>query len=130
MSIPGGVGRSRPFDAPSGSAGCRIEGPRLTAIVLIDSAPQPYVRMERKVVEYGQNVEWTTLPARAFPRSIKHLGLDADWFPLESRLLTTDGVRLTEVKLKAPAIGPRQREDIAIRLSRAYLGPLHKPPGY
>jgi hypothetical protein len=122
--------RAKPFNPPSGAVACRLEGSSLTAIAMIDSAPQPYERLEREVVEYGQNVEWTTLPRSAFPRSIKRLGLDAHWFPLQDRLLTTDGVRLITIKLHAHSIAPREREAIAIRLGRAYLGPLRKPPDY
>jgi hypothetical protein len=129
-AIPGGVTRVEPFNPPSGAVACRIEGSSLTAIAMIDSAPQPYQRLEREVVEYGQNVEWTKVPASAFPRSIKGLGLDAHWFPLQSRLLTTDGVRLITIKLHAHSIGPTERKAIATRLARVYLGPLHKPPGY
>jgi hypothetical protein len=128
-AIPGSV-RTRPFNPPSGAVACRLEGSSVTAIAMIDSASQPYQRLEREVVEYGQNVEWTKVPPSAFPRSIKGLGLDAHWFPLQDRLLTTDGVRLITIKLHAHSIEPREREAIAIRLGRAYLGPLHKPPGY
>ena len=86
--------------------------------------------MEREVVEFGQNVDWTRVPRGAYPRTVKHLGLDADWFPLQSRLLTTDGVRLVTIKVRAQSAGPLERRATAIGLARVYLGPLHKPPGY
>jgi hypothetical protein len=117
------------FKASSGADGCRLTAPGLTAIVMLDSAPQPYFRLEREVTEFGQNVDWTKVPAGAYPRSVKHLGLDAHWFPLQSRLLTTDGVRLVTVKLRSSA-SPTEKRDAAIRLARVYLGPLQKPPGY
>lgn len=129
-AIPGGVSSAEPFTARSSAAGCRLDGRELNAIVMVDSAPQPYYRLEREVVEFGQNVDWSKVPASAYPRTIKHLGLDANWFPLQNRLLTTDGVRLVTVKLHAPQLGPTERRAIATKMAGAYLGPLVKPPGY
>jgi hypothetical protein len=47
-----------PFTAASGASGCRLRGVRdgLTVIIQLDSAPQAYTRLERQIVEYGQNV--------------------------------------------------------------------------
>jgi hypothetical protein len=129
-AIPGGVTSAKPFTARSSAASCRLEGPELSAVVMMDSAPQPYYREEREVVEFGQNVDWSKVPASAYPRTIKHLGLDANWFPLQSRLLTTDGVRLVTVKLHAPDIERAERRAIAVKMAGVYLGPLVKPPGY
>jgi hypothetical protein len=129
-AIPGGVSAATPFTARSGAAGCRLEGPELSAIVLLDSAPQAYYRLEREVVEFGQNVDWTKVPPAAYPRTVRHLGLDANWFPLQSRLLTTDGVRLITIKVHGASIGPSERRRIAVDLARVYLGPLRKPAGY
>jgi hypothetical protein len=97
---------------------------------MLDSAPQPYERMEREQVEFWQNVEWSHKTARSAPRPVSHLGLDAYWFPVQSRLLTTDGVRLITVKLRAPGMGPAERREEAVRLAHVYLGPLRKPAGY
>jgi hypothetical protein len=121
--------RSDAFPASNGADGCRLTASGLTAIVLLDSAPQPYYRLEREVTEFGQNVDWTKVPPSAYPRTIKHLGLDANWFPLQSRLLTTDGVRLITIKLHGP-LDPAAKRDLAVRLAHVYLGPLQKPPGY
>src|SRR5262249_32920053 len=129
-AIPGGVSSAKPFTARSSAAGCPLEGRELNAIVMIDAAPQPYYRLEREVVEFGQNVDWSKVPASAYPRTIKHVGLDANWFPLQNRLLTTDGVRLVTVKLHAPQLGSTERRAVAIKMAGAYLGPLVKPPGY
>ncbi len=118
------------FTASNGAAGCRLRADTIEAIVRLDSAPQPYTRMEREVVEFGQNVDWTKVPRSAYPRTVGHLGLDANWFPLQSRLLTTDGVRLVTVKMKASSIGQTEAKAAATRLARVYLGPLVKPPGY
>jgi hypothetical protein len=100
------------------------------AIVMLDSAPQAYTRMEREQVEFGQNGEWSHKTARAAPRPITDLGLGGYWFPVQSRLLTTDGVRLITIKVRSPAAGPAQRKALATRLARIYLGPDRKPPGY
>jgi hypothetical protein len=97
---------------------------------MLDSAPQAYTRMEREQVEFWQNVEWSHKTARAAPRPVTHLGLDGYWFPVQNRLLTTDGVRLITVKLRSSALGPTELKTLAIRLARTYLGPLQKPPGY
>jgi hypothetical protein len=123
--------RAEPFTASNGADACRLTDAAagITAIVLLDSAPQAYMRMEREVVEFGQNVDWTKVPPGAYPRTIKHLGLDANSFPLQSRLLTTDGVRLITIKLHGPR-DPAAKRALAVRLARVYLGPLRKPPGY
>src|SRR4051795_10793084 len=65
-ALPGGATATRPFTARSSAAGCRLEGRELTAIVMIDSAPQPYERLERETVEFGQNVDWSKVPASAY----------------------------------------------------------------
>ena len=125
--------RAKPFTASSGAESCHLQssGGDLDVVSELDSAPQPYFRMEREQVEFWQNVEWSHKTARASPRPVKHLGLDGYWFPLQSRLLTTDGVRLVMVKVRSGPTGdPTEREAIATRLARVYLGPNVKPPGY
>jgi len=98
--------------------------------VELDSAPQPYVRMEREQVEFWQNVEWSHAAARASPYPITGLGLGGYWFPLQRRLLTTDGVRLITIKMRSGSSAPAARKSLATRLARIYLGPPVKPPGY
>jgi hypothetical protein len=102
----------------------------MSVVVMLDSAPQAYTRMEREQVEFWQNVEWSHKTARAAPRPVGHLGLGGYWFPVQSRLLTTDGVRLVTVKVRGPSSGPSERKSAAIGLARTYLGPLQKPAGY
>jgi hypothetical protein len=114
---------------PSGVRGCRLTAGDLEVVVLVDSAPQPFQRMEREAVEYAQEVVQTGRPGLAVPRTVKHLGLNAYWFPTQSRLLTTDGVRLITVMVHAD-LEMAARWDLATRLAGTYLGPLHKPPGY
>jgi hypothetical protein len=118
-----------PFTAASSAAACRLHvaAGGLTVITQLDSAPQAYTRLERKVVEYGQNVLHSG--QQTYPRTIKRLGLDADWFAAENRLLTTDGVRLIDVKVRWPSASPARRQALATRLARVYLGPLRDPYG-
>lgn len=118
------------FTASNGADGCRFRAGGMSVTVMLDSAPQAYTRMEREQVEFWQNVEWSHKAARAAPRPITTLGLGGYWFPLQSRLLTTDGVRLVTVKVRAPSMGPSERKSAAIRLADTYLGPLQKPAGY
>ncbi len=102
----------------------------MSVTVMLDSAPQAYTRMEREQVEFWQNVEWSHKAARAAPRPVGHLGLGGYWFPLQSRLLTTDGVRLVTIKVRAPSARFSESKATATRLARVYLGPPQKPPGY
>jgi hypothetical protein len=119
-----------PFKASNGADACRLRAPHREAIVLLDSAPQAYTRMEREQVEFWQNVEWSHKAARAAPRPITTLGLGGYWFPQQSRLLTTDGVRLITIKVRASSASPAARKAKAVQLAHVYLGPLQKPAGY
>jgi len=122
-----------PFTASSGAESCHFEssGRGPDVVVELDSAPQPYVRMEREQVEFWQNVEWSHEAARASPYPITSLGLGGYWFPLQRRLLTTDGVRLITIKMRSSGpSGPAAPKSLATRLARIYLGPPVKPPGY
>jgi len=117
------------FSASNGADACRLRAPGREAIVLLDSAPQAYTRMEREQVEFWQNVEWSHRAPRSAPRPITSLGLGGYWFPLQHRLLTTDGVRLVTIKLRLPDPAAAARS-LATRLANVYLGPPRKPPGY
>ena len=97
---------------------------------MLDSAPQAYVRMDREQVEFWQNVEWSHKAARAAPAPITSLGLGGYWFPLQSRLLTTDGVRLDTIKVIWHTGNRAERKPLAVDLAHVYLGPPVKPPGY
>jgi hypothetical protein len=122
-----------PFTASSGAESCHFEssGGGPDVVVELDGAPQPYVRMEREQVEFWQNVEWSHEAARASPYPITSLGLGGYWFPLQRRLLTTDGVRLITIKMRSSgSSGPATPKSLAARLARIYLGPPVKPPGY
>ena len=125
-----GATEADPFSASNGADACRLRAPGREAVVLLDSAPQAYTRMEREQVEFWQNVEWSHKAARAAPRPMTSLGLGGYWFPLQSRLLTTDGVRLITIKVRAPSASPAARKAKAVELAQVYLGPLQKPAGY
>jgi hypothetical protein len=128
-----GSSKPAPFTAPNGAESCHFEavGGGPDVIVELDSAPQAYVRMDREQVEYWQNVEWSHQPARAAPYPMTSLGLGGYWFPLQRRLLTTDGVRLITIKVRSVgSSGPAAPKALAAGLARVYLGPLVKPPGY
>jgi hypothetical protein len=128
-----GSSNPTPFTARNLAKSCHFEaaagGPDV--IVLLDSAPQPYVRMDREQVEFWQNVEWSDQAAKAAPYPMTSLGLGGYWFPLQRRLLTTDGVRLVTIKVKSVgSAGSTASKKLASRLAHVYLGPPVKPAGY
>ena len=119
------------FKASNNAASCRFRAGQAQVVVMLDSAPQPYFRMDREQVEFWQNVEWSGQSAKAAPYPMTSLGLGGYWFPLQRRLLTTDGVRLITIKVKSPgSAGATASKSLASRLAGVYLGPLVKPPGY
>jgi hypothetical protein len=128
-----GSTRPSPFTASNLAKSCHFQGTGggPDVIVELDSAPQPYFRMDREQVEFWQNVEWSGQAAKAAPYPITSLGLGGYWFPLQRRLLTTDGVRLVTIKVRsAGSAGPMARKSLATRLAHVYLGAPVKPPGY
>jgi hypothetical protein len=71
-------------------------GPQRVAVVAnVDSSPQPYQRLERTIVEDGQ--QFGTERGFTPPQTVSKLGLDAAWLPDQSKLLTTDGKSLITV---------------------------------
>ena len=133
-SLPAASIVASTFTAPGGEASCRFTtrgagGARtLDVVAELDSAPQAFYRLEREVVEYGQNVLWHNEGAAAYPRDVAHLGLDADWLAAADQLITTDGVRLITILVNAaPAHAADGAEGIAASLARCYLGPLVPP---
>jgi hypothetical protein len=110
------------FLAPSGAPSCRFRvGPGPIGVVAsIDGAPQAYARLERTVVEYGQNVIWSHRGPAPYPRHIAGLGLDADWLPADARLLTTDGTRLVDITVTGAGVATARR--VAEALARRYVG--------
>jgi hypothetical protein len=71
------------------------DGRRVFVVANIDASGQAYQRLERTAVEAGQQFG----AVRTFTplQNVPGLGLDADWFPDHTKLMTTDGVRLLSV---------------------------------
>jgi hypothetical protein len=95
-------------------------GRRVTVIVNVDSSPQPYARLERAIVEDGQ--QFGTRRTFAAPQTVTHLGLDASWIPDLDQLLTSDGHVLLAVTVHWPRAAAAARRDLATALARVYLG--------
>lgn len=90
--------------------------------VEVRTAPQPYAYLERSAEEAAQ-----IFGAHRFapaPQDITRLGLDADWFPEEQHLMTTDGVRLITATVAWPSVAQSRRRALAEVAARPYLGRL------
>jgi hypothetical protein len=89
--------------------------------VSVSSEPQPYAVLERAAEEEAQMFTATrTTPA---PQHVKHLGLDAYWFPEEQHLMTTDAVHLiTATIVSWPHVPKRRWKAVAGAAARPYLG--------
>jgi hypothetical protein len=96
------------------------EGRRLEITVNVDTSPQPYMVLARTIEERSQGFTPTTVLAA--PVSIMGLGLEASWFPDESALMSTDGVRLVTVTLRGSRAKQTAKVRFATRISRLYLG--------
>jgi hypothetical protein len=106
--------------APECHFGTTAAGKRVTAIVNVDSSPQPYARLERAIVEDGQ--QFGTQRTFAPPQTVTRLGLDASWFPDLNQLLTSDGHVLLGVTVQWPGVRAAVRRNLATALARVYLG--------
>jgi hypothetical protein len=92
---------------------------KLTAT--IDTAPQAYTRLERAAVEAGQNL--SLVGNSTAPQNISGLGLDADWFLDESKLMTSDGTRLITVAVSWDSASQKRKRELARVVAAAYLDP-------
>ncbi len=99
----------------------RRSGRPVTVATTIDTAPQADARLERTAVEAAQSFN----PSRvvAPPQDIPGLGLDADWFPPATQLMTTDGTRLITVKVSWDGVPQARMIALADATARAYLAP-------
>ncbi len=104
----------------NGAPECRLAAPGVRVIVNVDSSPQPYARLERAIVEDGQ--QFGTKRTFTPPQTVPHLGLDASWFPDLDQLLTSDGHVLLTIDVHSPSIAAADRRDLATALARIYLG--------
>jgi hypothetical protein len=96
---------------------------RLRMSVSVSTEPQPYAVLERQAEEASQMFTPTRLsPA---PQHVERLGLDAQWFPEEEQLLTTDAVRLITVTIvRWPGESQARWKRLAAAAARPYLGRL------
>lgn len=88
--------------------------------VNVDSSPQPYTVLSRTIVE-GQQVFSPTRLVPA-PVGVMGLGLLASWFPNDSALMSTDGVRLVTTTLRWGGARQGAKIRFATQISRLYLG--------
>jgi hypothetical protein len=73
--------------------------------------------LERTALEASQ--QFTAVRLVAPPQAVPRLGLEADWFPAETQLMATDGIRLITVSVKW-SHSTRKRA-LAVALARTYL---------
>jgi hypothetical protein len=92
---------------------------RAAVVVNLDGSPQPYQRLERMIVEDGQ--QFATQREFAPPQAITGLGLDAAWVPGLSELATTDGRRLITLTVSWPHARGAAARELAVALARLYL---------
>jgi hypothetical protein len=89
----------------------------------VDTSPSPYFRLERTAVEADQMFAPTrVLPA---PQPVDGLGLEAYWFPVQSQLMSTDGVRLVTVTVSLRHGTQTRERKLAEAVSRPYLRTPH-----
>jgi hypothetical protein len=98
---------------------CRLSAGRLQAVVNVDASPQPYQRLERTIVEDGQ--QFGAVRNFSPPVAVGGVGLDAAWLPDQNRLITADRSRLVSVTLDWPAASPSRRRAVAGLLARSSL---------
>jgi hypothetical protein len=103
----------------NGMPQCSFRAGRVDLTANVDTAPQAYFRLERTVVEETQQFSTTREVAPA--QRIAKLGLDADWFPAEQQLMTTDGKQLLTVTVKWPDSTHARQRALAKAVARAYL---------
>jgi hypothetical protein len=101
---------------------CRFRGPGVFVAVNVDSSPQPYQRLERTIVEDGQ--QFNATPNFMPPITVPNLGLGAAWLPDQSKLLTTDGRSLLTITVAWRRARQAQQIALATLVARRYLGRL------
>jgi hypothetical protein len=90
----------------------------------VDTAPQAYFRLERTVVEETQ--QFASKREVAPAQHIGGLGLDADWFPPEKQLMTTDGKQFLTITVRWPKSSTAHQRALATSVARAYLAKTRK----
>jgi hypothetical protein len=131
LHVGAGAIKSRLDKTSDGSPQCDFvvtagSGKPVSLWVSLDNAPQPYQVLDRRSVEEGQNFGF--VKHFKTPKSIKHVGLIAWWFPREQQMQTTDGRILITVTIDhwAQQRGAAPRIALSTALTRPYLGPLKR----
>jgi hypothetical protein len=108
----------------------RVARRHLLLVANVDSAPQAYARLERTIVEAGQ--QFGAVRTFAPPVHVDRVGLDASWFPDQHQLMTTDAARLITVEVDWRGVHQRRSVALAAQVARIYLGKLQpqsaRPP--
>jgi hypothetical protein len=110
---------------PQCSYTVRVPGHRrVQAIANVNTGPQPYFVLERTAIEAAQ--EFTATRLVAAPEAVTKLGIEADWFPAETQLMATDGLRLITVSISWPHTPQSRQRALAKALTRIYLKPTKR----
>jgi hypothetical protein len=100
--------------------GARVKGNRrVDATANVDTAPQAYFVLERTAIEAAQ--QFTASRMIAAPQAVTGLGIEADWFPAETQLMATDGIRLITVSVSWRGATQARDRALAEALTRTYL---------
>jgi hypothetical protein len=116
--VPAGSVRGVAATGNDAQPECRLAAGGLRVVVNVDSSPQSYTRLERTIVEAGQ--QFGTVRSFAAPVAVDGLGLGAAWLPDQDRLITADQRRLISVKVSWTG-SRRHRRALAAALARRYL---------
>ena len=118
--LGGGPATVDAFTAPDGARACRLgvrAGPVVT--ITVDTAPQPYTRLEREIVETGQVFGARRMtPA---PVHVDRLGLDASWFPGLGQVLTASSQALVGVGVVWAGQPASRRRAVAVTVARRVI---------
>lgn len=93
-------------------------GDRLAVLVNDDTGPQAYFVLERTAIEAAQVF---TIDRKIPAPEAVNLGIEADWFPYLTQLMTTDGVRLITATVTWPHASQRRMRELSIPIARTYL---------
>jgi hypothetical protein len=123
--LPAGALSTRAGKANSGYPECvftlRKRGRRPVRVTVQDNtAPDAYAVLERTVDEA---VQIWPVRFQSPPEHIDGLGIDADWFPEEQHLMTTDAVHLITATVVWSHASRKQKVALAVAAARPYLGP-------
>ncbi len=116
--VPAGSVRATAGTGNNAQPECRFVGGKLRVVANVDSSPQPYSRLERTIVEDGQ--QFGTVRSFAAPVAVDGVGLGAAWLPDQDTLITADQRRLISVKVSWTG-SRRPRQALAAALARQYL---------